>query len=270
MSQHVLALTAHPDDAEFWAAGTLARMIAQGVRVDVLIATNGDTGSFELDSATLAEVRREEALRAARVLGVNKVLFLDHGNGKLERLPPGHLRGEFMRAIRELRPDTVFTFDPFAPFENHHDHRATAFAGMEAANTAHFPLHYPEHLAEGLEPHQVTEKYFFAKNPTHANKAVDITETLDVKIAALLEHKSQVAFLFEDWRRRAELAGVSLDEIVPGGVGGEDGPARFMAWFIREQARANGEAVGLAFAERFRTSRFPAIMEGLLESRDRP
>jgi LmbE family N-acetylglucosaminyl deacetylase len=248
----VLVLTPHPDDAEFFAGGTLAKMAIAGAEVTIIIATNGNKGSFELGAVELAEVRRIEALRAAAVLGVKEVVFLEHEDGALDRLDPGHLREQFMRAIRERQPDILITFDPFAPFEDHPDHRAVGFAALEAVNFASYPLYHPEHLDAGLEPHQVNERYFFAKNPTYANKAIDISETLDAKIAAILEHKSQVRFLSEDWMQRTGAAGASVAAILSQ-VGEEnEGSAQGMAWMIRQQARADGAAVGLEFAERFR------------------
>lgn len=266
MPPKVLVLTAHPDDAEFFAGGTLAKMIGAGAEVTVLIATNGDTGSFELDRARLAEVRRMEALRAGGVLGVHEVAFLDYHNGELDQLVPGRLRGQFMRAIRERKPDVLFTFDPFAPFEGHPDHRAVAFAALEAANFSSFPLHYPEQLAERLETHLVAQKYFFAKHPMYANKAVDISDTIEKKIAALLEHESQVAFLFQAWMQQAALAGVDVDNIPPGGAVAGERPAQGMAWIVREQARVDGAAVGMAYAERFRYARYSKMIETVLEA----
>ena len=151
-------------------------------------------------------------------------------------------------------------------FEDHRDHRAVAFAALEAVNFASFALYYPVQLADGLEPHLVAEKYFFAKDTTYANKAVDISKTLQTKIAALLEHKSQVAFLVEEVMRQAALVGVDASSMVPGGVVGSEGAALAMAWTIQKQARANGAAVGLEFAERFRYTRFSPMVEALLEA----
>ena len=264
MSKKVLVITAHPDDAEFFAGGTLARMIAAGAVVTTIIATNGDKGSFELDAARLAETRRMEALRAAGVLGVQEVVFLDHHDGELDQLPPGRLREQCIRAIRERRPDVLFTFDPFAPFEDHPDHRAVASAALEAVSFASHPLYYPDQLVEGLEPHMVAEKYFFAKHPAHANKTVDISETLRAKITAVLEHRSQVAFLVEQVVRQAKVAGVDTSGIVPGGVAGTEAPALGVAWAIREQARAEGIAAQDVFVERFRYARFSPVVEALL------
>jgi len=263
-SKKVLVLTAHPDDAEFFAGGTLAKMILAGAEVALTIATDGDAGSFELDRARLADVRRMEALQAAAVLGVGEVVFLGHSDGELDRLEPGRLRGQFVRAIRQHRPDVLFAFDPFAPFEEHPDHRAAGFAAVEAAGFSTLPLCYPEQLDEGLEPHRVAEKYFFAKQPGHADQAVDISDTLELKVAAILEHRSQVDFLFASYAQQAELAGVDIaDSLSEGAVEGEQ-PGRWIAQAVRERARADGAAVGLPFAERFRRVRLSRTAEMVL------
>lgn len=264
-SKKVLVLTAHPDDAEFFAGGTLAKMILTGAEVTLVIASDGDAGSFKLDRARLAEVRRMEALQAAGVLGVAEIVFLGHGDGELDRLEPGRLRGQFVRAIRQHRPDLLFAFDPFAPFEEHPDHRAAGFAAVEAAGFSALPLCYPEQLDEGLEPHRVAEKYFFAKRPTHADQAVDISDTLELKIAAILEHRSQVDFLFASYAQQAELAGVDIAALFPEGTVEGEQPGVWIAQAVRERARANGAAVGLPFAERFRHVRLSRTAEMILQ-----
>ena len=96
-----------------------------------------------------------------------------------------------MRIIRELQPDIVMTWDPFAPYEGHPDHRAVATAANEAASFAHFPNFYPEHVAEGLSLHCVSEQWYFAKSPRDQNKFVDIDRYMDQKIEIdrLITHK---------------------------------------------------------------------------------
>jgi LmbE family N-acetylglucosaminyl deacetylase len=265
MAQKILVLGAHPDDAELFAGGTLAKMAREGAEITVVVATTGDKGSFELDQTELSEIRRAEARQAADILGVKKLSFLNHQDGALDQLQPGYLREQFVRAIRERKPDALFTFDPFAPFEDHPDHRTVAFAALEAANYAPYPLYYPEHLDEGLDTHMVDEKYFFAKVSTHANKAVDITQTLQTKVAALLAHKSQVAFLFKGWEQQATLAGIDISNLAVTDAGG---PALVMALAIQEQARIDGATAGMAFAERFRYARFPPAIEVLMKMQD--
>ena len=142
-----LVLTAHGDDMEFFAGGTIALLCERGWDVDVLIATDNSRGTFELTAEQMFGLRLKEADAAAKVLGVRSVSCLDYPDGFLCETPHTTLRGQFMEAIRRHRPGIVFTWDPWAPYENHPDHRAVSWAAMEAASFAHFPLYYPEQLA---------------------------------------------------------------------------------------------------------------------------
>lgn len=257
MPKTVLLFAAHPDDAEFFAGGTLAKMAREGARVIVVVATNGDKGSFRHDPAELARLRAEEARRAAAVLGAQPPVLLGHPDLELDRLPPGLLREQFVRAIREHRPEVVFAEDPWCPFEVHPDHRAVAWAASDAVAFASLPSFCPEHLAEGLQPHFVVEKYFFAPVPNAADRIVDIEETLEVKIAALAEHRTQVEFLVEDVRRQAQAAGLSLGAA-------EADPLALLAWAVERQAAEIGRAAGFAYGEAFRYARFHPLVEALL------
>ncbi|HLA19160.1 MAG TPA: PIG-L deacetylase family protein, partial [Dehalococcoidia bacterium] len=191
----VLVIVAHADDMEFMAGGSIARLTDMGYAIREVIATNNERGTLEPEWSLqfTAEARREEARRGARALGVDpEIEFLGYEDGRLSETPLNELRERSIRAIRRLRPDVLFTWDPFAPYENHQDHRAVAWAAMEAASFSHFPLYHPEHRDAGLEPHYVGEQYFFAKTPQDANKAVDISACIDRKIEALCQHVSQM------------------------------------------------------------------------------
>ncbi|MBO0837020.1 MAG: PIG-L family deacetylase, partial [Actinobacteria bacterium] len=118
-----LCIAAHPDDAEFFCAGTLRLLVRRGVTVDLVVATSGDKGAREpaIDSPGLAAQRESEQLAAARLLGVSRVEFLHHPDaGLVESL---ELRGELVREIRCSRPDLLFTFDPTPAYRQHPDHR---------------------------------------------------------------------------------------------------------------------------------------------------
>jgi LmbE family N-acetylglucosaminyl deacetylase len=261
MPKTVLALVAHPDDAEFFAGGTLAKMALAGARVVIVVATNGDKGSFRHTPETLARIRAEEARRAAAVLGAQPPILLGHPDLGLDRLPPGLLREQFVRAIREHRPEVVFAEDPWCPYEVHPDHRAVAWAASDAIAFAPLPSFCPEQLAEGLQPHFVVEKYFFAPVPSAANRVVDIAETLEVKLAALAEHRTQVEFLVEEIRRQAEAAGLDLASVM--GPGSDD-PMALLGWAVQRQAAEIGTSAGFAYGEAFRYSRFHPLVEALL------
>ncbi len=263
MSKTVLILTPHPDDAEVFAGGTIARMTAEGHRVIIVIASSGNKGSFEYDADTLAAIRREEATRAAAALGAEPPVFLEHPDLELDLLPPGVLREQFVRLIRQYKPDIVIAEDPLYLAEVHPDHRAVARAASDAVNFAHLPLFHPEHLDEGLEPHFVVEKYFYTPDPAGANKIVDITDTMERKIAAMAEHRSQVRFLVEEVVRQARLAGLDLQAVLGPMV--ED-PAAAMAWALRSEAAQIGQKAGFAYGEAFRYVRFHPVVETLLGS----
>ena len=277
MPQTLLALTPHPDDAEYYAGGTIAKMIAAGARAVIVIATDGRCGSYELDplkrtfrSETLIRVRAEEARRAAAVLGAEPPVLLGHPDLELDRLPPGHLREQFIRAIRQRKPDVVIAEDPFAPGETHPDHRAVAWAAAEAIAFAPLPLVHPEHLAAGLEPHFVVEKYFYANDAGNTNKIVDVSDTLATRIAALAEHKSQVVFLVEGVLRQARLAG--LDKTTAFGVRAvmpeaAAYPLALLTWAIQTQAAEVGRAIGVRYGEAFRYARYNPLVEELLVAR---
>lgn len=192
----ILVVAAHPDDIEFGVAGSVARWTDEGAEVAYCIVTDGAAGSNapDTDLAALARTRQEEQRAAAAIVGVNDVRFLGYPDGTLVHTL--ELRRELTRLIRELRPYRVVIMDPTVvlvdnSYINHPDHRAAA----EAALYATFPSAgtrpiFPELLAEGFEPHDVTELYvsFSYTNDT----IVDITSTIDRKIASLLCHKSQV------------------------------------------------------------------------------
>lgn len=257
----VLALVPHPDDAEIYAGGLLAKFASEGATVHIVVATDGRCGSFLEDSASLAELRSEEMRRAAAALGAQPPVLLGFPDMGLDALAPGILRERFVRAIRQHRPDVVVAQDPYALYEPHPDHRAVAWAATEAINAAGLPLVYPHHLAEGLSPHVAIEKYFYGDALPGANKVVDITNWMDIKLAAVAEHRSQVVFLVEGLLRQAQAAG--LDVAAALGPAAES-PASLLAWGLRQRAAGAGAQAGVAYAELYRYERFNPLIEALL------
>ena len=182
MPKRVLVIVAHADDMEFMAGGTIAKMADLGYETREVIATNNERGTLDPEWSPhfTADTRREEARRGARVLGVNPdVEFLGYEDGRLSETPLNELRERCMRAIRKYRPEILFTWDAFSPYEEHQDHRSVAIAATEAASFSHFPLYHPEHRDEGLAPHYVGERYFFAKSPRDVNKVRYLVTSAD-------------------------------------------------------------------------------------------
>jgi LmbE family N-acetylglucosaminyl deacetylase len=190
-----MVIVAHPDDAEFTVAGTVAAWTEAGCRVTYVVCTDGNTGSHQsgMTRESLAVIRREEQRAACEASGVDEVVFLGYDDGQLQ--PTLELRRDLVRAIRQHRPEILITWDPTTllvgdEYINHPDHRAAAQAALDAAAPASaMPLLWPEAGA----PHRVQKVYIFGNEKP--NLWVNITHTIDRKIAALKQHASQM----EDW-----------------------------------------------------------------------
>jgi len=223
--ERAMVVFAHPDDAEFGSAGTVALWTAEGVEVTYVVATDGSKGSSDPDmtSDRLSQLRYAEQREAARVLGVHHVEFLGFEDGVLE--PSIELRKAITAAIRRFRPDTVIVPNPVRSFElnafaQHPDHLACG----EAALAAIYPcardrLTFPELMRDGLEPHAVNEVMVIGTgNPDYW---VDVTSSIGTKVEALKAHHSQV---------------------------GE----RPVEEFVPNRAKSVGESQGMEYAEAFK------------------
>ena len=225
----VMVIVAHPDDADYGPAATVAGWMDAGSVGHLVCCTSGDAGAEDPDTdpLELARLREAEQRAAAAIVGYEAVTFLHRPDGALEN--DLALREQLVRLIREFRPDAVLTMDPTLIFHSdgyiqHTDHRAAAMAAVDsvypaARNAMAFP-----HLAKaGLAPHQVARlMLFWTEEP---NAWVDVSATVGRKVAALREHRSQV--------REPE----KLEE-------------RVLGW-----AREEGERVGVPAAESLRVIR---------------
>jgi LmbE family N-acetylglucosaminyl deacetylase len=232
----VLAVFAHPDDAEICAGGILATWSAAGREVHLLVLTNGDRGSGDpaRDRNELARIRRAETEAGARVMGLASAQVLGVHDGELENTLT--VREAVVRRIRETRAETVVSCDPTAVFfeiplagtndtktaYNHSDHRTAGAIALDAvfpgSGNPHF---FPEHLDEGLGIQEIHDVWLgWTNEPNHVE---DVSEHFDTKIAALAEHASQITEGIRLW-----------DE------------------WMREEAKAAGTKVGVDLAEEFR------------------
>jgi LmbE family N-acetylglucosaminyl deacetylase len=224
----VLAIMAHPDDADFTVAGTVALWARQGAECTYLLCTDGNKGSDDpaMTPERLAPIRRDEQRAALARLGGRDVWFLGYEDGVLE--PTLDLRRAIAEAICRFRPDVVVCQDPTtyffgAEYVNHPDHRAAGEAALAAVfPTARNRLIFPDLFRDGLEPWAVSAIYLVAAQ--QADTWVDVTVTFDQKLAALAEHKSQF----------------SIEQVEP---------------FVRRWGAENGQALGVPYAEAFRVLR---------------
>jgi len=252
----ILVVVAHADDLEFMAGGTVARFVVEkGYRVFEYILTDNSKGSYQLSPPALIEASAREAVEAGKVLGIEEVRLEGYADAELETVPSAVLRGKIMAVIREVKADIVMSWDPFAPYEDHPDHRAVAMATLEAAAFSANPLFYPDH---GHPPHVVTEAYWFAKHPWNAECFVDIGATIDRKIEALLKHSTQMALTVDSLLREGETLGVDLPVLRDAA---RDGYRTIIDMGIRQFCAAAGAKAGVSYAEQFRYEKL-----GMLDS----
>jgi LmbE family N-acetylglucosaminyl deacetylase len=197
--QRILFVTAHPDDLDFGAGGTIAQWTAKGIEVFYCICTNGDQGGEDPTVAReeMPKIRQKEQRDAAKVLGVpsENIEFLNHRDGWL--VPTIDLRKEIVRVIRKVKPQRMVIQSPERNWErlpaSHPDHMAAGEAAIQAVYPdARNAFAFEDLLkTEKLEPWRVREVWVMShKEPDHF---VDVTATFDRKIAALKAHVSQTA-----------------------------------------------------------------------------
>jgi len=197
--ESAMAIVAHPDDIEFSCAGTLARWAQAGARISYVLCTSGEVGIAEagMSKEKAAEIREAEQRRAAEIVGAQEVIFLREPDGMLQATI--ELRKKIVREIRRFRPEVVVCGDPTIvwagdTYINHPDHRAAATAALDAVfPAAGQPNLFEELAAEGLQAHKPRKVYVTTWD--HCDLYVNITTTIDLKIAALRAHKSQM----KDW-----------------------------------------------------------------------
>jgi LmbE family N-acetylglucosaminyl deacetylase len=198
--QNILVILAHPDDPEFFCGATLASWALAGHSIDYFLLTCGDKGAADsqVETTALCAVRHEEQKAAAGIIGVKGVHFMELQDGYLE--PTIKLRKDIVRIIRIHRPDILMTCDPQNLYPsatygiNHPDHRYAGQVVLDAvfpaAGNPHF---FPELLKEeGLEPWTPREVWVSIPAASNVNVTLDVTETWEIKISALKEHKSQI------------------------------------------------------------------------------
>lgn len=192
--ERVLVITAHPDDVDFGAAGTVATWTDQGIEVTYCIVTDGDAGGFDpsIPRSEIGAMRRREQTAAAKQVGVDSLVFLGYPDGRL--VVSLDLRRDLARVIRKVRPQRVLTQSPqrnlHRIFASHPDHLAAG----EAALCAVYPdarnaFTFTELMDEGLEPWTVPEVWLMGG--PNVDRVVDVTEQFDRKLQALLCHESQ-------------------------------------------------------------------------------
>lgn len=217
MSYRILIVEAHPDDAEWYCGGTIAKLARDGADVTFVICTEGEKGSYDIatNPVELGATRKREQENARAVLGVREIIYLGISDGELQ--PTLELRKRLALLYRRYRPEILLTFDPWKRGELHPDHRACGTVACDARLAAKMPLYYPR--AENLDAWATPQLWLF--NTDAPNHFVDVSDTFSTRVAALQMHASQSV-----------------------------GDAQNIA-FVTETARADGEKIGAQYAESF-------------------
>jgi LmbE family N-acetylglucosaminyl deacetylase len=219
----VLAVYAHPDDADVGCGGTLARWAKGGSAVHLIVCTDGGKGTGDpgVQPQKLAAERAAELEASSALIGLTSVDNLGLGDGELT--DSEEFRRTLVARVRELQPDVVCGHDPVAIFFgqdyfNHRDHRILGLALLDAvAPAAALPHYFPD----AGPPHQVST--VLLSGTLEPDDWVDVSDTIETKAAAVECHRSQFA-----------------------GQNGWAGEA------VRQRAAEEGRRAGVAYAEGFR------------------
>ncbi|MEM4461682.1 MAG: PIG-L deacetylase family protein [Candidatus Bathyarchaeia archaeon] len=187
--KRVLCIQPHPDDTDIAAGGTVAWMRDNGVEVSYVTMTDGCMGTSDptLYPEKLAEVRRGEQEEAARILGVDRLIWLDYRDSEFRVC--SEARSRLISIIRRFKPDMVITVDPWLPYEAHPDHTATGILAAEASMFSSLVHVNPQDLRDGLTPHRVRFiAFYWSRKP---NTFIDVTRYVEVKFKAISAHRSQ-------------------------------------------------------------------------------
>jgi LmbE family N-acetylglucosaminyl deacetylase len=250
----LLAIQAHSDDIPLSSAGTVAKLVNEGYTGYLVRATNDDMGDAPglgtrgtVGENVLGNERDNDEV--ARVVGLKKVFNLNYGNHRMGDVSQNELQCRLIFLIRLLKVDTVVCWDPWSHDEENPDHWATA-RGVEAACWMAGRDHdYPEHFAAGLKPHEVREKYYYARRP-EVTRVVDISGVVDKKVEANRANKAKGPGGLHGSRLRAELAGKNLRLPL---LGNDDATAdrNYIKEFLLARDRELGRKYGVQYAEAF-------------------
>jgi LmbE family N-acetylglucosaminyl deacetylase len=254
------AIQPHCDDIPLFAGGTVAKLLKEGYTGYLIRTTNDEKAGT---GATLAESilnDERDTERVGEVFGMKKVYHLYYRNHQMDNYDIQDLKGRFIFLFRLLKVDTIISFDPWGHYEENPDHYVTARAVEAARWMAGNHRNYPEHFDAGLEPHAVTERYYFARGPQLVNRIVDVSDVIDVKVAANRVNVTQGPAGENGSRLRARLA-EGRRRLPVLGEDDETANLQYIEHFVLDVAseqlrgvpsdREVGREYGLDWAERF-------------------
>jgi LmbE family N-acetylglucosaminyl deacetylase len=245
----VLALiTPHLDDGPFFASGTVAKLLHEGYTGYFIRTSNDEKDSYDLTLGETVLGNERDARNFLQVSGLKQMFDLGYRNHRMDDLARTEIRARLIFLFRLLRVDTIFSYDPWGHYEENPDHYVTAQAVEAACWMAGGHLDLPEHIAAGLKPHSVSEKYYFARGPQLVNRVVDIGATFETKLACLRACRTMVTHMIKDLN--ASLLERKLRVPALSGAG-DAAIEEYTKVALETSDRATGRKFGLEYAEAF-------------------
>jgi len=212
--RRVLIAVAHGDDAALFVGGTIRLLADAGCSIHLLRFTDDCTDSVGLDPASTVAANDTELAQACAILGIAERTDLGYPSDTLGDVRRGELREHAIRIVRQVRPYAVLTFDPYAAYgEDNQDHVRVAQEMDESVWTAMFDKHHPEHLANGLAPHGVVERWYFGRRVTDPTDIVDVSSVATIKAEAAVAHRTMMGNLMHQLTLMADTAGLDADQV---------------------------------------------------------
>ena len=242
------SIAPHSDDHSILAGGTIAKLIDEGYTGYLIRTSNDERDSYDLSLGQTIAANEAETETMARLLGIKQVFNLDYRNHDIDDVSRVEMRARLIFLIRLLKIDTVLSYDPWGHYEENPDHYVTAQCVEAACWMAAGHLDFPEHMAAGLKPHAVREKYYYARGPQLVNRVVDIASTIDRKMAAIRANKTMVGNMVRQARDELAARKLKLPEL-------EGKPEAAIAAFadlrFKNAFAERGKKHGLRYAEQF-------------------
>jgi LmbE family N-acetylglucosaminyl deacetylase len=238
----------HLDDTPIFAFGTVAKLMQEGYTGFLIRVSNDEQASLDLSLPETIVAGDNDATEVGRVMGFTKVVNLYYRNHLIDQADPGELRARLMFLFRLFRVNTLFTYDPWGPYEENPDHVTVARAAEAACWMAGYRWESPEHALVGVAPHVVTDRYFFARGPQLVNRVVDISSTIERKLDALCACRTAMIQIVAEEMAAVRESGVEVSWPYPPG----DAEVREYAQIaMLGHDRKVGAHYGLAAAEEF-------------------
>lgn len=256
---NILAIFAHPDDATFFGAGTLAKWADKGHNIYSLCCTSGNVGTLRTDLTKndVAQMRKKELIKANKILGIKKTIMLDYPDGGF--ISKQELREKLIYYVRKLCVDRIMTLDPWAPYEVHPDHIIVGRMASEAGAFACFPLLYSGQITNNIKPYSCSEIWFMGLLGHKPNCFVDISSTIEKKIKAALTFKASltlIANLFDPSLDPANISENNLQKL-----------SKYADRLLKSIAKTTGKKVNLKAAEAFYIQKvLPGHFDNFVES----